>query len=209
MTNKAVMAKQYSRLTVLCEAERIRGQVAYSCRCTCGTVKAVLGANLRTGVTKSCGCLAREMTAKRQKSHGMFGTPEYAAWAGMKSRCLAPTNEAYADYGGRGLRVSRRWLKFENFFADMGLKPSPELQLERKNNDKGYSKSNCEWSTRERQIRNRRNTLWLTLGGKKITLADAADQAGIARTTAQARLKYGWDHERIINTPVRKRTTKL
>jgi hypothetical protein len=75
----------------------------------------------------------------------------------MKQRCLNPDNQAYENYGGRGITITKRWMSYENFLADMGRKPSPELTLDRKNNDSGYSKRNCRWATRKQQANNRRD----------------------------------------------------
>ena len=76
----------------------------------------------------------------------------------MIARCTSPTHPRYADWGGRGITVCERWLKFENFLADMGEKPARGMSLERLDNDKGYGPGNCEWVTPVIQGRNKRNT---------------------------------------------------
>ena len=73
----------------------------------------------------------------------------------MIERTSNPRNKAYKDYGGRGITVCERWLKFENFFADMGARP-PGLTLDRRNNDGNYEPGNCRWATRHEQVVNRR-----------------------------------------------------
>lgn len=82
--------------------------------------------------------------------------PLYYTWANMLSRCYNPSNKSYQNYGGRGISVDPRWHHFAEFAKDMGARPSPELSLERRNNDKGYSKENCEWATGTEQCWNRR-----------------------------------------------------
>jgi hypothetical protein len=80
---------------------------------------------------------------------------EYYAWMNMKQRCNNQFYYNFKYWGGRGIKICIRWSKFENFLEDMGYKPSPELMLERVDNNKGYSKDNCKWATREEQMKNR------------------------------------------------------
>lgn len=98
--------------------------------------------------------IKRPLTRLR-KGLGLARSPTRYTWAGMIQRCSNPRHGAYKDYGGRGITVCKRWMKFENFVEDMGLRP-PGLTLERVNNDKGYKKSNCKWATRKEQANNRR-----------------------------------------------------
>jgi len=85
----------------------------------------------------------------------MTGTKIYRIWAGMLRRCRNPNDAAFHDYGGRGIRITERWRKFENFYADMG-EPPPGLSLDRINNDGNYEPSNCRWATQSEQVNNRR-----------------------------------------------------
>lgn len=82
-------------------------------------------------------------------------TRAYSSWAHMKERCRNPRCKDYPNYGGRGISYCKRWEQFENFLADMG-EPLPGLTLDRKNNNRGYSKSNCRWATRKQQSINQR-----------------------------------------------------
>lgn len=84
---------------------------------------------------------------------------EYSSYWNMKQRCLNPNNKQYDDYGGRGIKICDRWLGaygFNNFYEDMGDKPSPDLSLERIDNNQGYNPDNCKWATRTEQNRNQR-----------------------------------------------------
>lgn len=141
--------QRYGRLTAIEFSGRERhGWAVWRFRCDCGKELTALAANARYGTTKSCGCL--------RIKHGMNGTKEYHSWIGMLSRCRDPNNAGYKDYGGRGITVCDRWTKFENFFADMGLKPSPSHSIDRIDNNGNYEPSNCKWSTPEEQSNNQR-----------------------------------------------------
>lgn len=90
------------------------------------------------------------------KSRKKFTSSEYGIWKGMRKRCNTPNNKAYEYYGGRGIKVCKRWDKFENFLLDMGKRPSKGHTLDRINNNKGYSKTNCRWATWRVQGLNKR-----------------------------------------------------
>ena len=140
--------KRFGRLFVLSVADR---KYHLICVCDCGNKCTVAISSLKSGSTQSCGCLRLE----RSKTHGMSHIPEFRVWNSMLERCNNPNNKRYCDYGGRGIKVCERWMDFKNFIADMGFRPKG-LTLERINNDKGYSPSNCKWDTGENQARNRR-----------------------------------------------------
>lgn len=140
----------------------------------------------------------------RKPKHGLSYTSEYRAWQTMRLRCTVPTNPAYKDYGGRGITVCERWINsVENFIADMGPKPSSKHELDRKDNDKGYSPDNCRWATRKVNDRNRRSNRLITYLGETHALAHWCERFRIPRDTAKKRLDKGWDAEKTFTTPVR------
>lgn len=122
------------------------------CKCACGTESIVFSGDLAAGHTTSCGCFRRDAAF----THGRTRTPEYRAWAAMIQRCENPKAANFAAYGGRGIAVCDRWKDFQNFLADMGERPAPELSIERKDNDRGYEPDNCKWATRSEQAHNTR-----------------------------------------------------
>ena len=130
------------------------------CRCDCGQTCLVPVGNLTSGNTKSCGCLRRELSAKLNFKHGQTAhgkrSPENEAWHHMIQRCENPNYPRYFDWGGRGIKVCERWHKFENFYEDMGDRPSFEYSLDRIDNDGDYEPGNCRWATRKEQRANSR-----------------------------------------------------
>lgn len=134
------------------------GRHLWLCRCECGTEKEVLTNSLTRGRSKSCGCIGN-------KTHGMHKSKEYKSWQSMKERCYNKNNKRYDKYGGRGIKVCERWLEsFENFYEDIGDRPSKNHSLERTDVNKDYCLENCTWATYSTQNRNRRKNKRNTSG---------------------------------------------
>lgn len=144
---KDIGGQRFGRLTALQPTGTKRhGQHVWICRCDCGGYKSVpIGSLQAAAGTKSCGCDLYD--GARNIKHGMSDTPIYNRWRSMLRRCYEPTNKAYKYYGGRGITVCERWHEFKNFYADMGLPPTPKHQVDRIDSDKGYCPENCRWLT--------------------------------------------------------------
>ena len=198
----------WGRLTVVSRVGVTdNGKATWLCRCACGEERVVAGKWLRSGNTRSCGCLQREKASARAKkgiavTHGRSKTPEFCAWGDMVERCRCPTNRAYKHYGGRGITVCDRWLEsFENFYADMGDRPSKQHTLDRIENDGPYSPGNCRWATWDVQYRNRRQTVSITYSGETKCQKDWCQEYGVDEATFAQRLSRGWDVGTALKAP--------
>lgn len=197
--------QQFGRLTVVSFAGIVNRRARWECVCTCGARIVTGRQDLRSGRTRSCGCLRRENTTAIKTTHGMRHTPEYKAWAAAKGRCTNPTDRAYEYYGGRGITFSPSWLdSFENFLADMGMRPSPRHTLDRIDNSKGYAPDNCRWASRMEQANNRRSNHLVTYQGETRTLRAWSDITGIPYKTLHTRIiARKWSAERTFTTPIK------
>lgn len=180
------------------------GHETWICDCDCGRETCTVPHRLARGKTRSCGCLARERTSEVKHKHGeSFGsgsmTAEYSVWSKMRGRCNNPNLRDFARYGGRGIKVCRRWRDYRNFLADMGRRPSSKHWLDRIDNSRGYSPSNCRWATIKEQQRNRRDTKRVRFNGETKSLAEWADVIRVPYKTLWARLKAGWTVARAFN----------
>lgn len=179
---------RFTRLVALApERKDPWGKWQWLCQCDCGRRTIVSVSQLMGNGTRSCGCLKPGNTAR--VSHGTRERPQrgtcYTVWANMMQRCGNPNHPAFKNYGGRGITVCERWLKFENFFHDMG-EPPPGLTLERRNNDLGYFPENCAYATRSEQAQNRRRQCH-----EKLTPEDVLAIRTDERTGAEIGRVYG------------------
>jgi len=131
-------------LTVICRSSDTgSGKVFYQCRCACGSLTKRRYDCLKYGLSWHCGC-RKESRREAAITHGMTKTKEYKTWICMRERCNNSKSEEYINYGGRGIMVCERWSNsFENFFSDMGTKPTEKHSIDRIDNDGNYEPGNC------------------------------------------------------------------
>jgi len=151
-----LIGKKFNRLTVISrEGRSPSNKIMWKCLCDCGKILDIIGASLKNGNTKSCGCLNDENRLINNLKHGKSKTKMYKSWSDMKSRCLNKNNKNYSRYGGRGISVCNEWLKFEPFMKwAIANNYDESLEIERRNNNKNYEPSNCKWATRKEQNNN-------------------------------------------------------
>lgn len=168
------------------------------CKCDCGKKKAILGQSIVHGRTRSCGCLHTDMM-KTRIIHGQAGsklrkrTRTYGSWASMMDRCIWGCHPVmFARYGAKGIKVAKRWMKFENFLADMGQRPNG-TSLDRINNNGNYEPKNCRWATRREQSLNTSRTIFVLVDGirQKVFEICEKEQLSIKAVRARARRRKG------------------
>lgn len=167
------------------------------CRCDCGAIRHVNQSNLIQGKSRSCGCYQKQRVSETFRTHGQSGTSqtggkqtaEYTAWMTMKNRCYNKNSKDYSDYGGRGILMCKRWLKsFENFFKDMGAKPTSLHSIDRLDTNGNYTPSNCRWATPTEQANNKRTTLFFKLDKEQLTISQLSSRFSIKYATLRHRL---------------------
>lgn len=179
------------------------------CRCDCGNVVVALISSILRGRTGLCGCLPiRKIKVQIKHGAAMGGkrTPEYQIWSSMKSRCDCTNTEKehYKWYGAKGISVCERWQKFENFYADMGPRPSKDHSIDRIDNDGNYEPGNCRWATRVEQANNRDITRMLEFNGQRMPLIAWAAEIGIHYRTLMSRVNAGWTMDRALGSKARR-----
>lgn len=206
------VGKKFGRLSVLEILSKVgnRGHILAKCKCDCGAEKTAILAKVISGDTTSCGCRQIESSAFLHRSHGMSHTYIYPIWCAMIARCTNPNIATYDDYGGRGICVCERWLLFENFYSDVGDRPSSLYTLDRIDNDGNYEPSNVRWATRKEQARNRRSNTTLTHNGLTLCIAAWAEITGLTYDCIkQRKRKLHWSDEKTLTFPVQIQTRRI
>jgi hypothetical protein len=175
----------FGRLTVVKDARDRSGKRAYLCSCQCGRVKIVNLQNLRRGLTKSCGCLHREIVS----THQMSNSPTHRSWSHMIQRCTNPKFKQFSDYGGRGISVCERWRRFENFLADMGTRPTSKSIDRWPDKNGNYEPGNCRWADSFQQNQNTRKSVYVLFLGERLSMSEFSRRIGMPRSTALDRIK--------------------
>lgn len=190
--------QRFGRLVAVEQCGKDRhNRFIWRCLCDCGTLVNISGFNIKNGNTQSCGCLKIEAIKKSRTTHGntvggVF-TTEYRIWAGMVSRCHNKKDKSYGRYGKKGISVCLRWRSsFEEFLSDVGKRPTTKHSLDRYPNYSGdYEPGNVRWATSKEQARNTSRNRFIVFRGRRMTLAEAAEIAGVNYRAALYRISKG------------------
>lgn len=208
---KNLTGRKFNRLTIKSFSHMSGTHSFWDCLCDCGNSKIIRGTSITNGQAKSCGCLRAELKAKYLKEnrpalkHGMSATPTYQTWSNMKKRCYNVACKDFPQYGGRGIKVCKRWRdSFQAFFYDMGERPKG-LTLDRINNNGDYAPENCRWATTREQSLNTSRNVCVTIGSKTHTITQWCEILGLDKGVIFSRHHRGWSPYKALTTPIVKR----
>ena len=195
-----LVGKRFGRLTVIEYAGVKNCSSQWKCRCDCGKIKTVRGANLTSGVTRSCGCLCGESHV----THDGSDTRLYRIWYGIIRRTEDSNRKEYANYGGRGIKMCPEWRSdfavFREWATLNGYNDS--LSIDRIDPDGNYCPENCRWATKSVQERNKRTTPLLVVNGVARTAAEWSEISGISADRIRKRKRNGWSDKNAVFTPI-------
>lgn len=194
---------RFGRLTAIKRVENKNNQVRWLCKCDCGNDTIAVKTSLKRGHTKSCGCYAKEMLAKRTATHNGSKTRLYGIWCGIRKRCDYPKDKNYEIYGGRGIKVCDEWQSYEPF-RDWAMANgySAELTIDRIDCNGDYEPNNCRWATLKEQANNKRSNHFISFNGKTLSMREWAALLGVNYGSLRSRIQRGWSVERAFATPL-------
>jgi hypothetical protein len=201
---KNLTGQRFERWLVICLYGRnSTGHPFWLCLCDCGEWNVKRGTALTSGKSRSCGCLAAELSSQRETRHGESAhagnSPEYESYTQAKARCNNPKHHAYKRYGGRGIEF--RFTSYEEFLSAAGRRPTPKHSIDRIDNDGHYEAGNVKWSTSREQGRNMSTTRLVTIGGEAKSVSEWCQIYHMNRRFVYDRIKKGWDVVQAITTP--------
>lgn len=199
---------RFGRLVALEYIGRENGKTLWKCKCDCGKETITGYSNLLSGNTRSCGCMEYEnrvnnmRIGRNQKNDDSASIhPLYSLWTSMKARCYNKNRKCYKNYGGRGIKICDRWSVvhgFENFVADMGIRPSPKHSIDRIDTNGDYCPENCRWATPKEQCNNKRVNICIKAGKQTFTVKQICDILGLNYNSIIHKVKRGIDINYIV-----------
>lgn len=194
--------RTYGALTVVSPAHTDGRKRFWRMRCLCGQEVVRVPGEMRKLRMANCGCMTKHLQRRARQTHGMSRHPAYFVWRSMVDRCTLPTHQAWRNYGGRGITVCDEWREsFEAFWRDMGPTYSRGLELDRRDNEAGYTAANCRWVPRRVQANNRRGNIRILTPDGEMTVAQASQRYGVGKTTILYRLANDWPTSKLLIPP--------
>ena len=203
-----ISGQKFGRLTAIRRIDDNTYQPVWECICDCGKIRNVRARNLFYGITKSCGCLQKEIVTQKGTIHGKSHTRLFNIWQYMKRRCYNPNYKYYNYYGGRGITICDEWKHdFESFYGWATANGYADgLTIDRINSNGNYEPSNCQWVTRLTQQNNLRSNHRYTINGETKTIAEWCRVYNVPHERTRRRVvNEGWDILKALTTPALKR----
>lgn len=174
----------------------------FECDCKNKTRKEILLSSVKSGHTKSCGCLCN----KDKIVHGLAEKHRlYKIWKNIKTRCYNKNCVQYKDYGKRDITICEEWKRDFKVFYDWALENGyqDDLTIDRIDNNKGYFPKNCRWITIQEQQKHKRNSKYFTFNGKTQNISEWEKELGFKKDILKSRIRRGWSIEKTLTTPVK------
>lgn len=200
--NQDIVSSQYGRLTVQKLAYKKNRRLYYTCLCECGRQVDIRKDQLTRGITKSCGCLqkdvAKETMAANMTKHGLSDHPLNKVLNSMKQRCYNENDKGFKYYGGRGISICNEWLNdfkaFYNWAIENGYKSG--LSIDRIDVNDNYTPKNCRFVSMEIQNVNKKSNVFIEYKGETRTLSEWCEKLNLKYSTTYMRLNRGWNIEK-------------
>ena len=205
--------QRFGRLVAIERATNSKsGKAKWLCKCDCGNETMVFSTSLVRGLSRSCGCLNREVTSDRFSTHRLSKSRLHETWSGMKKRCYNSNSKSFAAYGGRGIEVCSEWRDdFQSFYNwAMSNGYADNLSIDRIDVNGNYCPENCRWVDKLTQANNCRTNHYLTFNSKTQSIAEWSRELGVSDSLIRQRLlNLGWSVEQALTTPVVKATRNV
>lgn len=200
--------QKFNKLLVLRRLPNQGKKVMWECLCDCGNLTSVTTSNLKSGRTKSCGCLRINQIVSRSTTHNQRHTNLYEVWKTIKQRCCNPNSQAYKNYGARGISICNEWkIDFNSFYLwSMSNGYRKGLTIDRIDFNGNYEPSNCRWVDRLTQANNTRTNVFIEFNNEIHTIAEWSRIYNIKPTVLYCRLRKGWSLEKSVTEPIKHRT---
>ena len=206
------LGKRFGRLTIIdfTHAKPPCRGWQWVCRCDCGNTKTFMPGDIKSGKSRSCGCLHDEVCVEKATKF-RYSVKEYkrlySIYNWIKRRCYRESEPRYKDYGARGIKMCDSWLNpvdgFDNFVEWALLNGyNADMTIDRIDVNGDYAPMNCRWVTLTEQALNKRDTLWVTYKGERIPLMALCNRLGVCYDTVHNRVySLNWDIEKAVETP--------
>ena len=201
------IGKRFGRLIVIKRVNNKGNNQFYLCKCDCGKEKIIQKYSLIYGKTRSCGCLRKEISSRKNKTHNMTNSRLYRIYRHIKERCFNPNSKSYKYYGSCGIVMCNEWkndfMNFYNWAMSNGYRN--DLTIERIDVNDDYCSENCKWIPQKEQSKNRRNVHLITFNGKTQSLTDWSNELNINFNTLYQRIIISkWSIEKAFMSPIRR-----